>query len=72
MEDVSFAAVILIGVWVFFVTARRRNSNTSLTEKSAPERELADAPSSESDTWSFEPESNDRGAIEQSDHWVLN
>jgi hypothetical protein len=70
VEDVSVVAAILFGLWVFFVTARR-NNNTSLTEQSLPKSDSAASPSSESDTWSFEPESSDQGAIEQSDHWVL-
>ncbi len=59
MEDVSFGSAILIGVWVFFVTARtRRTEQTS-------SRPL------ELDTWSFDLEVSDRSAIEQDDHWVL-
>ena len=59
MEDVSFGSAILIGVWVFFVTARtRRTEQTS-------SRPL------ELDTWSFDLEFIDRSAIEQDDHWVL-
>ena len=59
MEDVSFASAILIGVWVFFVSARtRRTEQTS-------SRPL------ELDTWSFDLELSDRSAIEQEDRWVL-
>jgi len=59
VEDVSFGSAILIGVWVFFVTARtRRTEQTS-------SRPL------ELDTWSFDLEFIDRSAIEQDDHWVL-
>ena len=59
MEDVSFGSAILIGVWVFFVTARtRRTEQTS-------SRPL------ELDTWSFDLELSDRSAIEQEDHWVM-
>ncbi len=59
MEDVSFGSAILIGVWVFFVTARtRRTEQTS-------SRPL------ELDTWSFDLELSDRSAIEQEDDWVL-
>ena len=70
MEDVSVVAAILFGVWIFFVTARR-NNNTSLTEQSLPQNDSAVSPPSETDTWSFEPESSDRKAVEQADHWVL-
>jgi len=59
VEDVSFGSAILIGVWVFFVTARtRRTEQTS-------SRPL------EFDSWSFELEFSDRSAIEQDDNWVL-
>jgi hypothetical protein len=70
VEDVSVVAAILFGVWVFFVTARR-NNNTSLTEQSLPKSDLSGSPSSETDSWSFAPESGDRSAVEQTDHWVL-
>ena len=59
MEDVSFGSAILIGVWVFFVTARTRRTE----QTSARPLEL--------DTWSFDLELSDRSAIEQEDHWVL-
>ena len=59
MEDVSFASAILIGVWVFFVIARTRNTE----QRSSRPLEL--------DTWSFDLELSDRTAIEQEDHWVL-
>jgi hypothetical protein len=67
VEDVSVVAAILFGLWVFFVTAGR-NNNTSLTEQSLPKTDSAVSPSSETDTWSFGPESSDRSAVEQPDH----
>src|ERR1044071_5170818 len=70
VEDVSVVAAISLGLWVFFVTAGR-NNNTSLTEQSLPKTDSAVSPSSETDTWSFGPESSDRSAVEQPDHWVL-
>ena len=71
MEDVSFAAAILIGLWVFFVTGRAsRNNNTSPALLQLREWEPVDAQSLETETWSFDPKAGE-SAIGQADRWVL-
>ena len=68
MADVSVVAAILFGLWVFVVTSRSRRT---MPEPPLPKSDSAASPSFESDTWSFEPESSNQGAIERRDHWVL-
>jgi len=72
VEDVNFGLTILFGVWIFFVTARpHRTNNSSQTDQPFLKHGPAELRPSETDNWSFEPESSDRRAIEQGDHWVL-
>jgi hypothetical protein len=67
VEDVNFGLTILFGVWIFFITARPLHKNHS----SQPQQPLPSLAVSESESWSFEPESSDQSAIEQGDHWVM-
>ena len=72
MEDVNFGLTILFGVWIFFVTARpHRNNNSSQADQPFLKHGPAELRPSETDNWSFEPESSDRNVVEPEDHWVL-
>jgi hypothetical protein len=70
LEDVSVVAVILIGLWVFFVTSRRNRNHTSPADRPLPETAPAHSLSSEI-TWNFNLESSDSSGIDQGDRWVL-
>jgi len=72
MDEVSFGLAILIGAWGFFVTAQpRRRKHGCQGEQRLPKDYLQGITTSESENWSFEPESSDRNAIEQGDRWVM-
>ena len=72
MGDVSFGSAILIGVSVFFVTARTRLKKYSARrQQPLPKDCILGLTESEPESWSFEPESSDCTAIEQGDRWVM-
>lgn len=69
MDDVSLGSAILIGIWIFFVTARPRREFSRAQTESLHVYDLGD--SYPIDDWSFDPSGSDGGIIEQADSWVL-
>lgn len=69
MDDVSLGSAILIGIWIFFVTARPRREPTRSQNQSLPVGNLGG--SQPTDEWSFDPSKSDGSIIEQADGWVL-
>jgi hypothetical protein len=69
VDDVSLGSAILIGIWIFFVTARPRRETTRSQTKSLPVCELGGSQPIEE--WSFDPSKSDGTIIEQADGWVL-
>jgi len=72
VDDVSFGSAILSGAWGFFVTVRPfHKDNRSSPQRSFPANSTAGLTRSENESWTFDPESSDHSAIEQSDRWVM-
>ena len=72
MDDVTFGSAILIGAWVFFVTAQPfRKKNDARYQEALPENSQSEATADGNETWSFDLKSADRSAIEEADQWVL-
>jgi|SoiMethySBSTD1v2_1073268.scaffolds.fasta_scaffold124912_2 hypothetical protein len=69
VDDVSLGSAILIGIWIFFVTARPRREFSRAQTESLHVYDLGD--SYPIDDWSFDPSGSDGGIIEQADSWVL-
>ena len=69
MDDVSLGSAILIGIWIFFVTARPRRETGGSQTQSLAIRDLGGSQSTED--WSFDPSKSDGSIIEQADGWVL-
>ena len=69
MDDVSLGSAILIGIWIFFVTARPRRDRSRSQTRSLPVRDLGGSQPIEE--WSFDPSRSDGSIVEQADGWVL-
>jgi len=69
VDDESLGSAILIGIWIFFVTARPRREFSRAQTESLHVYDLGD--SYPIDDWSFDPSGSDGGIIEQADSWVL-
>ena len=69
MNDISLGAAILIGLWVFFVTARAGRETSTHLGRSLTLRDLGASPAM--DDWSFDPSKDEAGLTEQADGWVL-
>ena len=69
MDDISFGAAILIGIWIFFVTAIPAREISRGQSRSSTLRDLG--ASSAMEEWSFDPSQIDGAVIEQGDRWVL-
>ena len=69
MDDVSLGSGILIGIWIFFVTARPRRELSRAQTESLHVYDLGN--SYPIDDWSFDPSGSDGSIIEQADSWVL-
>jgi hypothetical protein len=68
VDDISLGAAILIGIWIFFVTARPARE-TRAQSRSLTLRDLRGSPAL--DEWSFDPSKSDGSLTEQADGWVL-
>jgi len=72
LDEVRFGSAILIGAWVFSVTARPRFKKSSAQrQQPLPKDCILGLTEFEPESWSFEPESNNCTAIEQGDRWVM-
>jgi hypothetical protein len=69
VDDISWGAAILIGIWIFFVTARPARETRRGQSRSLPLRDLG--ASEAIDDWSFDPSKSDGTVIEQAEGWVL-
>ena len=69
VDDVSLGAAVLIGIWIFFVTARPARETNRLQSRSLTLRDLGGSPAL--DEWSFDSSKIDGAATEQADGWVL-
>jgi hypothetical protein len=69
VDDISLGAAILIGIWIFFVTARPARETRRGQSRSLPLRDLG--ASQAIDDWSFDPSKSDGTVIEQAEGWVL-
>ena len=69
MDDISFGAAILIGIWIFFVTAIPASETSRGQSRSSTLCDLG--ASSAMDEWSFDQSQIDGAVIEQADRWVL-
>ena len=69
MDDISWGAAILIGIWIFFVIARPARETRRGQSRSLPLRDLG--ASEAIDDWSFDPSKSDGTVIEQAEGWVL-
>jgi len=69
VDDVSLGSAILIGIWIFFVTARPRREISRAQTDSLHVYDSGD--SRPIDDWSFDPLGSDGSIIETADSWVL-
>jgi hypothetical protein len=69
VDDVSLGSAILIGIWIFFVTARPRREISRAQTDSLHAYDSGD--SRPIDDWSFDPLGSDGSIIETADSWVL-
>lgn len=69
MDDVSLGSAILIGIWIFFVTARPRREISRAQTESLHVYDSGDL--HPIDDWSFDLSGSDGSIIEQVDSWVL-
>ena len=69
MDEISLGAAILIGIWIFFVTARPARETNKAQSRSLTPHDLSG--SRAIDEWNFDPSKTDGAVTEQADGWVL-
>jgi hypothetical protein len=69
VDDISLGAAILIGIWIFLVTAIPARETSRDLSRSSTLRDSGSA--SAMDEWSFDPSQIDGAVTEQVDRWVL-